>query len=111
MGYPLGFARTVWRVPRYLDILAATLNGIQVSLGSPEEESNDLIRGKGTYKRILQAIDLLVETPIHVQVGITAMAQNWRAIENSLVRFAERYRGTGLQFHVGMGICRRGSMD
>jgi radical SAM protein with 4Fe4S-binding SPASM domain len=95
-------------VPRYLDVLVATVSGIQVSLGSPEEESNDLIRGTGTYRHIVHALDLLVKTPIHVQVGITAMVQNWRAIERSLLHFAERYDGTGMHFHVGMGVCRHG---
>ncbi len=95
-------------VPKYLDVLAATLSGVQISLGSPEEKSNDLIRGKGTYKKILHALDLLVNTSLQVQVGITAMAQNWQAIEQGFLSFVERYNGTGLKFHIGMGVCQHG---
>jgi radical SAM protein with 4Fe4S-binding SPASM domain len=95
-------------VPKYIDVLSATLTGLQISLGSPEEKSNDNIRGKGTYKKILRALDLLVKTPIRVQVGITAMARNWRAIEDGFLRFAERYEGSGLKYHIGMGVCRHG---
>lgn len=95
-------------VPKYIDVLKNTITGAQVSLGSPDKKTNDLIRGKGTYEKILRAIDLLIKTPIKVQVGITAMAQNWLAIEKFLPNFATRYEGSGLKFHIGMGVCQHG---
>lgn len=95
-------------VPKYISVLTETLSGIQISLGSPEEKSNDLIRGKGTYKKILRTIDMLVKTPLQVQVGITAMPQNIQAIEKDFLQLAQRYNGAGIKFHIGMGVCRHG---
>jgi radical SAM protein with 4Fe4S-binding SPASM domain len=82
---------------------------VQVSLGSPEEKSNDAIRGRKTYKTILEAIDLLLDAGVQTQICITAMEHNWQAIDSQFRAFAERYdRDSPLRFHIGYGVCDYG---
>jgi len=95
-------------VEKHLSELADWASLVQVSLNGPNQTSNDAIRGKGTFRRVLRAIELLLRANVPVRVGMTVMEKNWPAIKTGFPAFAERFAGTSLQFHLGYGVCNYG---
>lgn len=100
-------------IPKYIDRLKNSIDSLQVSLGSPEEISNDAIRGQGTFRKIVAALDALVDTgltrtTLKVQVNITAMEDNLVAIKQHLLDFTEPYRANGIEFDIGNGVMKLG---
>jgi radical SAM protein with 4Fe4S-binding SPASM domain len=95
-------------VPRYLDAIHDFADQVQISLDGPDEETNDPIRGKGTYSKIVLALDLLLARGVAVRVGMTTMEQNWEAWKAKFLEFAKRYAHTPLEFRLGFGLTRYG---
>jgi radical SAM protein with 4Fe4S-binding SPASM domain len=104
------FTNGLW-VPRFADEIRETVDVVQVSLDGPDAATNDPIRGKGTYQRILRAIDLLVDQGTHVRIGMSVMEQNWAAWKTGFVTFARRYAGRGVDFRLGYGITHYGRAE
>ncbi len=91
-------------VPRFADAIKENVDQMQISLDGPDEASNDLIRGKGTYKRILRAIDTLLEQGTPLRVGMCVMQENWESWKANFLSFAQRYAHTPLEFKLSFGI-------
>lgn len=91
-----------------LPAFAGAVSLVQVSLNGPDEASNDPIRGKGTFGRVMRAIELLVAAKVPVRIGMTVMERNWAAIRSGFQAFAERFAHNGVRFHLGHGVCRYG---
>ena len=66
----------------------------QVSLEGMEKK-NDEIRGKGTFKKIVKAIELLVKNDINIGISVTMTKQNLRDIP-LLIKLAEKLKVNGL---------------
>jgi radical SAM protein with 4Fe4S-binding SPASM domain len=64
---------------------------IQLSIDGPNSEINDAIRGKGTFKRILRAIDLLHAAGLSERLNLctTVMNQNISHL-HEIIRLADR---------------------
>lgn len=95
-------------VPRYSREIANLADKVQVSLDGPDEATNDAIRGRGTYKKILRALDILLGQGTRTQVGMSIMEQNWESWKAGFLSFSERYAHAPLEFHIGFGITQYG---
>jgi len=73
-------ARKVWR---------AGCKALQISLEGPEE-INDSIRGKGTFRRVMKAIELAKELGFRVSVSVTVSKANFRDLRKLLKRLDGR---------------------
>lgn len=96
-------------IHKYADRLQKCVGAMQISMGSPEEESNDAIRGRGTYKQIISALDLVssrkfVESGIEIVVNITAMESNINAITLNMIPLMDTYRPAGIQFNISASV-------
>ncbi len=91
-------------VPRYIDVIQELCDQVQVSLDGPDAPTNDIIRGKGTYGKILHAVDLLAERRVPVRIGMTVMLENWAAWKEQFLAFASRFDGTSVEFKLSFGI-------
>lgn len=60
---------------------------IQVSLDAPYQEVNDSIRGKGVFKKVLNAIKYLTSNDIKVTIGMTILKYNYIYVED-MIKFA-----------------------
>jgi radical SAM protein with 4Fe4S-binding SPASM domain len=95
-------------VGRYLGDFAGAATLVQVSLNGPDEASNDSIRGPGTFRKVMRAIALLVDSGVPVRIGMTVMEQNWAAIRDGFPAFAAQFAGANVRFHLGYGVCHYG---
>jgi len=79
------------------------INYAQVSLEGMERD-NDEIRGKGTFKKIVKAIKLLVKNKISTSISVTVTKQNLKDIP-LLIKLAGELgvRGLGLRRFVPIG--------
>lgn len=57
-------------------VLNPRYDNIQISLEGASAETNDYIRGKGTFEKIISAIALLKERNINVEIGFTVNSLN-----------------------------------
>ncbi|MBU6998547.1 MAG: radical SAM protein [Theionarchaea archaeon] len=54
---------------------------VQVSLDGAREETQDFIRGKGSYRKVIEGLKTLVRVGAPVTVGMTLMSQNVHEME------------------------------
>lgn len=59
-----------------ISIIGESFNTVVVSLDSSEEAENDYYRGQGTYKKVIEGIELLVDNNIPVVVNTTLTSSN-----------------------------------
>lgn len=98
-------------VPRVIDRLVESCHEVQVSLDGPTADTNDMIRGRGVYGKALRALELLLETELHVRVGMTTMASNWEAWRSQFLEFADRFADTDLEYRLSFGLTEYGRAD
>jgi len=92
-------------VKKYLPEIQEYVDLVQVSLNGPDAETNDPIRGNGTFRAVIEAVDILVRAGVPVRIGMTAMELNWQALKSRFKGLADRYAGSGVTFHIGYGLC------
>lgn len=95
-------------VPHFADAIRETVDQVQVSLDGPDEATNDAVRGRGTYGKILRAVDVLLEQGTPVRLGMSVMEQNWEAWKEGFLRLAARYADTPLDYRLSFGITHYG---
>lgn len=82
---------------------------VQVSLDGPNAETNDEIRGRGMFQKILRAIDLLLEQGTPTRIGMTVAPSRWETWRAEFSRIAERYaRYPHVEFKLSYGIMQYG---
>ena len=82
---------------------------VQISLDGPDAPTNDDIRGNGMYKRIVRAIDTLVEQGTAIRIGMTAVPAQWDRWKENFLRFAEPYmQHPHVEFKLSYGIMQYG---
>ncbi len=95
-------------LPRHIDRIAATADEVQVSIDGPTAESNDPIRGIGSFQAAVHAVDLLSERRIAVRISTVVMHQNWDAIKSGYLDFARRWAGSDVSFRINYGLMEHG---
>jgi radical SAM protein with 4Fe4S-binding SPASM domain len=95
-------------IPRYIDELKEVADIVQISVDGPGEESHDAIRGKGSFKKAMQAIHMLLDVGIETRVSTTIMMNNWAAIKQDLPGFIAGFEGTNLSFRISYGAMSHG---
>lgn len=95
-------------IKRYLSDLREVADIVQISLDGPNAESHDAVRGQGSFKKAVTAIDMLLEAGITTRVSTTLMIKNWAAIRDDFPKLIERYENTGLTFRVSYGAMAHG---
>src|SRR3990172_11284312 len=73
------------------------LKGLSFSLDSPREETHDEIRGKGSYKKILQAISICFHKKIHFNLQMTVCSLNIKQLEEMAI-FASKLRAERIYY-------------
>ncbi len=87
--------RNIRRIKEYFD------GKLQVSLDGEDEETNDKVRGRGSYKKTLRGIEQLIENDVRFSIGFVANARNYQNL-NDIYRFAQEREIDGLHIMRGM---------
>src|SRR5262249_40660854 len=95
-------------IPRYIGPLKEIADIVQISVDGPGEESHDAIRGKGSFKRAMLAIYLLLDAGIETRVSTTIMMNNWPAIKRDLPKLIAQFENTALSFRISYGAMAHG---
>jgi radical SAM protein with 4Fe4S-binding SPASM domain len=95
-------------IRRYLEELKEVVDIVQISLDGPDEASHDAVRGRGSFKKAVGAIHLLLDARIETRVSTTVMTNNWPAIRDGLPKLIAQFEGTDLSFRVSYGAMSHG---
>jgi radical SAM protein with 4Fe4S-binding SPASM domain len=95
-------------VDRHADELKDVVDLVQISIDAPDAPTNDQIRGIGSHRRALRAVQALAARKVPVRIGMTVMELNWRAIREGFVPFAEGFKDLPVQFRMGYGLSHHG---
>lgn len=76
---------------QHIDLLkrCKKLHQIQISIDGPTEEIHEKVRGKGTFSRVLNAVNMLKKNNIEVSFMFTLMKQN-KDYALNMIDFAEK---------------------
>ncbi|MCL4467462.1 MAG: radical SAM protein [Deltaproteobacteria bacterium] len=96
-GYTYHFVTNAWNFLSVWKMLndphfpgrIGKLSGVSISLDGSNEKTHDYIRGKGSFKKILQAISILKIKGIDISVQITVNKKNFNEIEQMAVLASE----------------------
>ncbi len=88
-GYTYHFVTNAWNFPAVWKLLSdprrpgrlTVLSGVSISLDGATEKTHDAIRGKGSFRRVLQAISILRTKGIEISVQMTVNKRNFDEIE------------------------------
>jgi radical SAM protein with 4Fe4S-binding SPASM domain len=81
------------------ETIGKTVDVIQLSIDGFDEVTNDSIRGKGTFERILKTYELLYNSNVQIRLSVCAMPQNVQSLKEGLLPFLNEYdpaKKTGL---------------
>jgi MoaA/NifB/PqqE/SkfB family radical SAM enzyme len=96
-GYTYHFVTNAWNFlhiwkmlsdPRFPGRLTK-LSGVSISVDGAKAETHDYIRGKGSFKRVMQAISILKVKGIDISVQITINKKNFAEIEQMAILASE----------------------
>jgi sulfatase maturation enzyme AslB (radical SAM superfamily) len=101
-------------VKRYLEGIRKYADIVQISVDGPGEEAHDAIRGRGSFKKAMEAIHLLLDAGVNTRISTTIMVNNWAAIERDLPKLVAEFENTALGFRIsynavahGRGVARQ----
>jgi radical SAM protein with 4Fe4S-binding SPASM domain len=95
-------------IKRYLEDVRKYADIVQISVDGPGVESHDAIRGKGSFKKAMEAIHLLLDAGVNTRISTTIMVNNWPAIERDLPKLVAEFENTGLGFRVSYNSVAHG---
>lgn len=87
-----------------IEDLVNCIDKFQVSLDGTNSKSNDIVRGKGSYEKTINAIYLLGRRNVDLTISYTIVPQNIEDVKNNLVPFLESLGINNLK--VGLSIAR-----
>lgn len=67
------------------------VNVIQLSIDGFDASTNDSIRGKGTFEKILTTYKILYNTDVQIRISVCAMPQNVHSLKEGLLSFLNKY--------------------
>ncbi len=71
--------------------IAGLADSVQVSLDGVSPDINDLIRGQGNHRKAVQAVKLLLEEKVEVEITCVVLPENVSDLERNLSRFIEAF--------------------
>ncbi len=90
------------------ELVDAGLDRIQISLDGPDRDTNDRIRGRGVYEKVMQALRHLCGSGIHVYLAMLPIPEiSLEAFKKRGVEFADSLRhqfGSDLTISISQGI-------
>jgi len=95
-------------IPRHIDALKECADIVQISIDGPTAESHDHVRGEGSFKKAMRAIQLLLDAKINTRVSTTLMMDNWEAFKSEFPNFVAQFEGTELGFRISYGAMSHG---
>lgn len=95
-------------VGRYLDVIKRYVDQVQISIDGPDAETNDPIRGAGTFDRARRAVDTLLNAGVKVRISMVVMESNIVAVRERFLAFARQWEGRGVEWRLGYGVARHG---
>lgn len=95
-------------IPRYIEELKQVTHIVQISIDGPNEESHDEVRGKGSFKKAMRAIRMLLDAGIETRVSTTIMSNNWAAIKKDLPGFIDEFKHTRLGYRISYSAMAHG---
>ncbi|MEA5009346.1 radical SAM/SPASM domain-containing protein [Clostridium tyrobutyricum] len=79
---------TLWTSKIIEKLSECNINRVQISLDGYDEESNAIIRGKGSFDKALSTIKILLANGIRVNIGITPPYEFLKKHKNEYLSFA-----------------------
>lgn len=95
-------------IDRHIDLIRDCVDHVQISIDGPDAETNDAIRGAGSYRRAKAAVDLLVASRVHVRVSMVVMQANIEAMQRTFVAFAKQWPAGSVEWRLGYGVAYHG---
>ena len=71
--------------------LGQSVEVVQLSIDGFDDDTNDRIRGAGTFKKVLHTFQILYDTPTQIRLSVCAMPQNVDSLRNGLLGFLQKY--------------------
>ncbi len=71
--------------------LGRIVNVVQLSIDAFDQPTNDQIRGRGTFMKILKTYETLYQTPTQIRLSVCAMPQNIDSLRTGLLPFLNQY--------------------
>ena len=96
------------RIPRFIGALKECADIVQISVDGADEKSHDGVRGAGSFRKAIRALELLLDAGIVTRCSTTLMAQNWLAIKEHFPEFVARFEGTELEYRISYGMMAHG---
>ena len=99
-GYAFSFVSNGVNFPRIYSLLIQcrkSFKGVTFSLDGAREETHDRLRGKGSYRRVMQATSICVFKEIPFTLNMVLTAQNRNEV-GEMVWLAERLGSGGVRF-------------
>lgn len=95
-------------VDRHLDVIRECVDHVQISIDGPDAETNDPIRGPGSFKRAKEAVDLLVAAGVEVRISMVVMQANIEQMKRGFVQFASQWPRGAVGWRLGYGVAYHG---
>lgn len=71
--------------------LGQTVDVVQLSIDGFDQDTNDRIRGKGTFAKVLRTYEALYQTPTQIRLSVCAMPQNVGSLRAGLLPFLRKH--------------------
>ncbi|MBV8754436.1 MAG: radical SAM protein [Hyphomicrobiales bacterium] len=98
-------------IQRHIDAIRSYVDQVQISIDGPDAATNDPIRGPGSFRRAVEAVDFLVAAGVRVRIGMVVMERNWAAMKAGFIDFTKRWDGRNVEFRLGYGLTHHGRGD
>lgn len=99
-GYSFGLVTNGWHFSDTYHVLLqykSMLKGVTFSLDGAREETHDNLRGKGSYRRVMQAVSVCVVKDIPFTFNTTVTSYNCDELQE-VAEFATKLGSRGLRF-------------
>ena len=99
-GYRFSFVTNGWSFSRTYPVLASYLDRLGIitfSMDGATEETHDRLRGKGSYRRLMQAISLCFMKDVPFAINMVVAAHNRHEL-GAMVEVAGRLGSRGVRF-------------
>jgi radical SAM protein with 4Fe4S-binding SPASM domain len=95
-------------IDRYLGVIRECVDQVQISIDGPDAETNDPIRGPGSFRRAKSAVDTLLAAGVRVRISMVVMEQNLEAMRTGFLPFARQWPRGQVEFRLGYGVAHHG---
>lgn len=95
-------------VDKHIDLIRECVDHVQISIDGPDAETNDPIRGAGSFKRAKGAVDTLVAAGVQVRISMVVMQANIEAMKRDFVQFARQWPKGAVEWRLGYGVAYHG---